>query len=183
MEKTHWRILGGLALSAFGVGSYFLFIQKKKKEGELTERNGKRGSKGNNPERGEQTTKSAKGSRVTIPSWTNPYDISYAKEVKEWISPQRIYELHPDKAKQLATKLKEAYGGAWYSNDDEAAVKEVFSKMLKDKVQVSALSKAFWDKYQKDMWKYLSHFLSPGEMEEYVHQPVNQLPDYRIMKS
>lgn len=194
MKKTHWWIMGGFTLTALGIGSYFLFFhqesQTSTKSAKSTKRNDKRtnnqsrktASGVNASDKGVQTTKAEQGVRINIPNWDNPFDINYLEEVKAWLSPQRIYELNPKDAAQLAKQLHDAYGGAWYINDDEEAIKVVFAQMLKDKVQVAGLSKAFWNKYQKDLWEYLAQFLSPRELEEYVHRPVNELPNYRIVK-
>lgn len=188
MEKTHWWIMGGLTLTALGIGSYFLFFRKGSQGSQTpAKQNGnnksnKNSGQANAPEQGIQTTKTGQGVRINIPNWINPYDMAYLEEVKAWLNPQQIYELNPRDAEKLATQLHKAYGGAWYANDDEEAVKVVFSQMLKDKVQVSGLSKAFWKKYQKDMWEYLAGFLSSTEMEEYVHKPVKELPNYRVVK-
>lgn len=185
MEKTHWIIMGGLTVSVLGVGSYFLFFSEKEKTGSKSTwvfGNPKSKNRKMDSDEGLQVTQKEQGASISIPNWDNPYDMAYTEEVKVWISPRQIYQLAPKAAEKLATQLKEAYGGAWYANDDEAAVKTVFAKMLKDKVQVSDLSKAFWNKYQKDMWEYLASFLSSSEMEEYVHQPVKELPNYRAVQ-
>ena len=131
-------------------------------------------------EGGVETTKEGQGTTVTEPNWDNPFDMNYEKDVKTWVKPKKIFVLKQSYAEQYAKELKDAYGGGWYSDDDEDAVKAVFSKKLKDKVHVANVSRAFWNKYQKDMWEYLANFLSSSEMEENVHKPVRTLPNYRI---
>jgi len=80
-------------------------------------------------------------------------------------------------ALRYAKKIKEAKGSF---NDDEKVIQEIFGKLLKDKVQISQLSKAFWKRYKKDLWKYLTSFLSNSELTQYIRKPIRNLPNYRI---
>lgn len=116
---------------------------------------------------------------VTEPNWESPFDMNYARDVAQWLAPKAVKTLSQDKAFHLATKLKTAKG-RWYTNDDEAAVYEVFAKQLKDKVEVANLAKVFWQRYKLDMWEYLNSFLSKREMESNVHEPVRKLAPYTI---
>jgi hypothetical protein len=109
------------------------------------------------------------------PNWNSPFDMNYSNEVQQWVAPQRISLLDHAKAKALAKRIKTAKG---VFNDDEQAVKTVFSKQLRDKTQVSQVSKAFYHTYKKDLWQYLNSFLSAKEMQLYVMKPVQGLPNY-----
>lgn len=185
ITKTGWWIIGAIGVAGLGVGGYFLF-RKDKHSGSDKYGNLKLKGKGKDAqisggvEGGVETTKEGQGTAVTEPNWDNPYDMNYEQDVKKWVSPKKIYVLKKSYADQYAKELKDAYGGAWYNDDDEDAVKAVFSKKLKDKVHVANVSRAFWNNYKKDMWEYLANFLSSDEMEENVHKPVRALPNYRI---
>lgn len=185
ITKTGWWIIGGIGVTGLGVGGYFLWKKKKHpgadKYGNLKLKGkGKDANISGGMEGGVETTKEGQGTTVTEPNWDNPFDMNYEKDVKTWVKPKKIFVLKQSYAEQYAKELKDAYGGGWYSDDDEDAVKAVFSKKLKDKVHVANVSRAFWNKYQKDMWEYLANFLSSSEMEENVHKPVRTLPNYRI---
>lgn len=188
ISKKGWWIIGSVGVVGLGVGSYFLFFHNKNKPGSDKYGNLKLKGKGKDAkvsggvEGGVETTKEGQATTVTEPNWDNPYDMNYENDVKSWVKPKKIYVLKKSYADKYAKELKEAYGGAWYNDDNEDAVKAVFSKKLKDKVHVANVSRAFWNNYKKDMWEYLANFLSSSEMEEYVHKPVRRLPNYRIVK-
>ena len=115
---------------------------------------------------------------IREPDWDNPYDRHYKPDVKKWLGPGKTVKVMTDKhARDLAAEIYEAYG---LFNDDESQVEAVF-KNLKDKLQVSQLADAFYQKYKKrDMYAYLKSFLDADEMEKYVHQFVQGLPNYRL---
>ena len=179
MNKSTWWTLGGLGVAGLGIGVYFLWYKKKRPKPwtpHLTNpKNENTGIGG-----GISIPKSG-GKPITEPNWNDPFDMNYSEDVKKWQAPRKVNELDPLAAKQYAKELKEAYGGAWYLNDDEKAVESVFAKKLQDKVEVSNVSKAFWNLYQKDLWEYLAHFLSKRELEKYLQKPVRELPGYRMM--
>ncbi|MDW3191910.1 MAG: hypothetical protein R8G66_06085 [Cytophagales bacterium] len=181
-DNTLWWVIGG-ASAALGTGAliYFLFFTEKnhsyRAKGPTnrikTKKENKSGSTGTG-------TGTAIGSTLSEPNWNNPFDMNYEQDVVRWVKPKRIQLLHPSEASQLAQTLYEAKGSSWWANDDEQAVKTIFQKRLKDKVQVATLSRAFWVKYKKDLWEYLNGFLSKSELNNYVHQPVKRLPNYRF---
>ena len=189
MSITHvrWKAIASLGmLITLGIGIY-LHRQRKKikqtdKYGNLKLKAGGKDKKNTGGvDGGVLTTTGVLSNTLTEPNWENPYDMGYEKDVKAWVHPYKIYELGKKQGGSYAKELKAAYGGAWYLNDNEGAVQAVFEKII-DKVQVSNLSKAFWNCYQKDLWQYLSNFLTPNEMETYVQSPVKKLPNYRIIK-
>lgn len=181
-DNTLWWVIGG-ASTALGTGAliYFLFFKEKNqfyptkgpKTGIKTKMKDKSGSTWTG-------TITGTGSTLSEPNWNNPFDMNYEQDVVRWVKPKRIRLFHPSEAFQLAQALYQAKGSSWWGNDDEQAVKTIFQKRLRDKVQVATLSRAFWVKYKKDMWEYLNGFLSKSEMESYVHQPVKRLPNYRF---
>lgn len=179
-DYTLWWVIGGASV-ALGTGAliYFLFFKEKNHFNPTigptnrikTKKEDKSVSAG---------TGTGTGSTLTEPNWNNPFDMNYEQDVVRWVKPKRIQLLHPPEASQLAKTLYQAKGMSWWANDDEQAVKTIFQKRLMDKVQVATLSRAFWVKYKKDMWEYLNGFLSKSEMDNYVHQPVRRLPNYRF---
>ena len=182
IDQKWWWIIGGVALTGMGVGAFLIW--KKKREGLASDQNleARISYESNLSEPPIKQNTEGKNNAVIVkePNWGNPFDMHYANDVKKWISPQRVRFLDRAIAQQYATILKKAKGGAWYKNDNEKAVYEVFAKKLKDKVQVANLSQVFWEKYNLDMWEYLASFLSKKELEKYVHRPVRILPKYRI---
>ena len=187
ISKKGWWVLGSIGVAGLGTGIYFLFFKDKKhpdsdKYGNLKLKGEGKDSKGG-IKGGIQTTKEGQASAITEPNWKNPYDMTYAIDVREWVNPKKVYVLKKSFAEKYAKELKSAKGLPWYmgGNDNEEAVKNVF-KRLKDKVQVANLSKAFYDDQEKDMWEYLVSFLEDDEMEENVYKHVRKLPNYRIVK-
>ena len=118
-------------------------------------------------------------SAIIEPNWLNPWRIEYAEEVKKWVAPKTIRGLTQSTATGLAKKLFEAKGGGWFLNDDESAVEEVFAS-LQDKVQVSVLSRTFFELYNRDLYDHLRSFLSSYELSHLVTTPIAALADYRI---
>jgi len=126
-------------------------------------------------------TPSSSSSRViTEPNWSDPFDMNYAKEVANWLSPKRVLFLDKGKALNFAKSIKNAKG-AWYENDDEQIIEQVFGKELKDKIQVANLSQVFWELYQQDLWEFLKSFLSSREVDRHVSQNVQKLAAYRFV--
>lgn len=168
MKKQEWIILSSLVL-VVTTGAFLIWRKPKIK----------RKNKPSSPSNNSPSTPSSNTSIVTEPNWEAPFDMNYAQDVAQWLAPQRIRKLSPDKALALAKKIKAAKG-SWYSDDDEKAVYNVFAKQLKDKVQVANLSQAFWHLYKTDLWEYLNGFLSKKEMEKNVHEPIRKLAAYAL---
>ena len=180
INNTTWWIIGAVSLAGLGAGAYFLWKKHGKdpqrdKYGNLSIKGSESGIEG-----GVQTTREGQGTSVSEPNWENPFAMNYQQDVMRWVAPKTIFLMKKSFADQYAKQLKEAWGGAWYKNDDEDAVKDVFTKKVADKVHVSCISKAFYDNYKKDLYDYLANFLSQSEMEAYVIKPVQSLPNYRI---
>lgn len=161
-------------IAALGVGGYVMWKKRRSASGRSH-------SKSFGITGGVKTNNAGKATTLSTPNWNNPYDMNYKKEVITWVTPKKIQLLSKVAAQNYAKQLYAAYGGSWYKNDDEQAVKAVFSKKLHDKVAVASISEAFWTLYKKDMWEYLNNFLSRSEMETHVHKPVRTLPNYRII--
>lgn len=179
MTRTTTWIIATLALAGLSAGGYFAW-KKWKSPGGGYGNNTTHQDRGQRPgqDKGVTTATTGKATTLTEPNWHNPFDMGYAEDVKQWVFPKTVIELYPDIASRYALQLKNAKGTAWYKDDDELTVKQVFTS-LKDKVQVANLSAAFYRDHGTDMWRYLSGFLSDSEMEHNVHQPVNKLPKYR----
>lgn len=163
-------MIGGAGLGVIGIGVFVTLSRKHNKQQSMA-----------------STTITAIGSGVQVstgnvgttkqePNWNSPFDMNYLTDVQKWVAPKSIRVLDDASAKHLAKIIKEAKGTF---NDDEDAVKDVFGKKLRDKTQVASLSKAFYQRYKKDMWQYLNSFLSQSEMKEYVSKYVQRLPNYQ----
>jgi len=124
---------------------------------------------------------SSTGAGVTVsePDWGSPFDMNYVQDVEEWVSPDRIKKLSPQRAAELAEKIYLAKGQNWYDDDDEEAVKAVFAKMVQDGVEVALISRKFHWLYQKDMWEFLNSLLDESEIEQYVSVPIRSLPPFQ----
>ncbi|MDN5201243.1 hypothetical protein QQ008_07715 [Fulvivirgaceae bacterium BMA10] len=183
-KKTWWLISGSAVALGATATVYFLIIKKKSRAGlPKSDKYGNRILKKKNTggiSGGVETATGNKGTTISEPNWNNPFDMNYENDVKKWVSPKGVLVLNNTEAGKMAQILYKAKGSGWWSNDDEEAVKKIFLKRLRDKVQVANLSRAFWFRYKKDMWEYLNSFLSNSEMEGYVHKPVRNLPKYRL---
>lgn len=166
MKKQKWILIGSLVL-VFTTTAYLWWRKPKRNKT----------AKSSVPKLTPGQTSDTK--IVTEPNWELPFDMNYAKDVAQWLAPKEVKTLNWDKALHLVTKLKTAKG-RWYTNDNEAAVYDVFAKQLQDKVEVANLAKVFWQRYKLDMWEYLNSFLSKREMESNVHEPVRKLAPYTI---
>ena len=120
------------------------------------------------------------GMAVSEPDWGSPFDMNYVQEVSKWLAPKQVRQLAPQEAARLAQRLYQAKGNGWYEDDDEDAVGEVFTKLVKDGVQIANISRKFYWLYKKDLWEYLNSFLSESEMEQHVSAPIRSLPTYRL---
>ncbi len=168
LSKTTWWMIGGAGTAFLSIGT-FLYFNKK-----VT-----------------QTQKSSAGfsskpivlgttqgaNTLQVPNWSACFDMNYTKEVQQWLSPKSILILDIQTAKEYAKIIKNAKGTF---NDNEGAVRVIFSKRIRDKTQVSEMSKAFWRLYKIDMWQYLKSFLSQRELAENVTQFIRQIPNYTL---
>ncbi len=168
ISKTTWWMIGGASVAVIGVGVFWFFNNRLKNQNTSNLANSKLGL--GTP----INLKTTAGVRQ-VPNWNNAFDMNYTDEVKRWLQPKSIVEISSTTAKKYAEQLKNAKGTF---NDNEEIVKIIFSKHLKDKTNVSSISKAFLLRYKIDMWQHLSSFLSATELNQYVTQAVKQLPNY-----
>ena len=117
---------------------------------------------------------------LTEPNWGDPFDMHYEQDVQRWVAPQALVSISSEEANAWAKSLHEAKGSNWWKSDQTDTVENIFGKQLRNKVQVAQLSRAFWDRYQLDLWQYLDSFLNDREMESYVQDPVRNLPNYQL---
>lgn len=168
--KRNGIILFSIAtLSGLGALVWHLFTRRKNKPS--TEKSSQQG--------GTEGSPINSGKNLTEPNWDNPLYIGYMSDVMQWVAPKKVLKLKDDYADQLAQEIYKAKGRYILSNDDEAAVKNVFSKKVKDKVQASNIAQAFFTRYKKDLKQYLQSFLSTSELQTNVYQPIAQLKNYR----
>jgi hypothetical protein len=178
-KKTIWIVIGGIGLVAAGAGIYFLLKNKNKSDAygnQKLKATGKDKAITGGLGGGVQTTTSGSSLPMSEPDWENPFSISYAEDVKKWVAPKRLILLKDAAAKQYAEELKKAKG---ILDDDEEAIGNVFAKKVKDKIHVSNVARAFWQRYNKDLLAFLKSTLSESEMEKHVLNYVRQLPNYR----
>jgi len=180
ISKKTWWIIGGISVVGLGIGAYFLFREEPDPD---ADRFGNRAIKDKEKtgglEGGVESNQTGAGVAVVEPDWDNPYNKSYWKDVKEWLAPKSIKLIPYKEAQKLAVKLKKAYGGAWYYDDNEEMVNNLFKNEVADKVAVSEVAYAFHHTYKKDMYDFLATFLDGSELEKYVKQHVRSLPNYR----
>ena len=172
LSKTTWWMIGGSVLAVSGIGLYLILSKKKKAipQGSTATANGIF------PKENTVQSVTQKATVKQEPNWNKPFNYGYIDDVKAWVAPRTIKEIPRVKAIALAKRLKQAKGTF---NDDEKAVENVFSKQLRDKTQVSSVSRAFYDVYKTDLWQYLHSFLSTKEMQTLVTNPVRKLPNYQ----
>ncbi|MGB3467074.1 MAG: hypothetical protein WBA74_17465 [Cyclobacteriaceae bacterium] len=114
---------------------------------------------------------------VNEPNWQDPFDMNYSRHVNEWVNPKAI-ELNTYTADAYAKRIFKAKGKYWYHDDNEKVIEVIFGKELKDKVQVSNVSRAFYARYRTDLFNYLKGFLSSSELKKLVTAPVARLKNY-----
>ena len=163
-------MIGGATLAGLSIGTFWFFNNRsipkeKSKTSKVSFRKGKT-----------INLSTAAGTRQ-VPNWNNSFHTNYTKDVTQWLQPKSIIEMDKNTALKYAKIIKNSKGTF---NDDEEAIRLIFSKRLRDKTNVSSISKAFWNQYNKDMWQYLNSFLSKSELHQYVTKPVKQLPNYTI---
>lgn len=101
------------------------------------------------------------------------FDIQYADEMTKKV--KGVLWLKPEQASKYA---KQIYGAWGVMDDDEDAVYNVFRSM-KDKVQVSQVSKAYATAYKTNLIDTLRNKLSESEISQ-VLDIVRVLPRYRV---
>lgn len=163
-------MIGGAGIGVIGIGVFITLSRKRTKQ---TSPQSKIAATIGS---GVQVTTGNVGTTKQEPNWNSPFDMNYLTDVQKWVAPKSIRVLDDSTAKRLAKIIKDAKGTF---NDDEDAIKDIFSKKLRDKTQVASLSKAFYELYKKDMWQYLNSFLSQSEMKNYVSIYVKRLPNYQ----
>lgn len=162
---THWYLAGGMVLIGGGIVAWYVTSHKEVLPHPAASGNG---------------TNSKPGSTtITEPNWNDPFNIKLESQAKKFLAPRKIMTLSPQVATMLAEKIYNARGQWFFSDDDEDAIGDVFSRILKDKIQVSIVAAAFRRRYAQDLEPFLSGFLSKSEMQQYVHNPIQQLPGYR----
>lgn len=169
ISKNMWWIIGGSGLAGLGIGIYFLVKDRKRKQDPMMLGRGAH-------QKPITIVSDGKGTPVVEPNWSAPFDMNYITDVKKYLRGKRIAELPTGTANTYIKKLKNAKG---IFDDNEKAVGDVF-RSLRDKTQVASLSKAFFARYQLDMYRYLQSFLSESEMKTLVIAPVRKLDNYTL---
>jgi len=105
------------------------------------------------------------------------FDIYYLQKVIQKI-PQRVLVLKEIVANQYAKQLYSAWGSWYEGGDDEAKVYGIF-RLMKDKVQVSQVAKAYQEIYAKNLIDVLRERFSSSEIKV-VLNIIEGLPNYRI---
>jgi len=172
LSKNTWWLIGGSLVAITGISVYLIINRKKK-----AKRNSRAQNYSNTAISGTSVSATPKATIKEEPNWNKPFNYNYLDEVKVWLSPKKIKQLSPSKALEYARELKNAKG---FFNDNEDIVKTIFAKRLRDKTQVSSLSRAFYATYNKDLWQYLRSFLSDTELKTLVTDPVKRLPNYKL---
>ena len=165
--ETKYIVIGGGVLVTL-IGAYFI-LRKKNDKGIVSSFDSVSGGSGHS---------SSKGDYISEPDWDKPFDMNYKKHVESYLK-REVKGLDSLTAKRYAKKLKDAKK-PFYKTDDTESVAQIFGKSLKDKVQVSDLSRAFWNSYKLDLWKHLTTFLSSSELTRYIRKPLRVLPNYRF---
>lgn len=155
-----------IILSVFGVttlGVIIYLIDKKNKKTKNTNR----------------TKDDVNSSIAYIPNWDKPFNLEFANEVKRHLAPQKISEIAPGKAAELAMILLKADGKP--EKQLIAGVKSTIGA-INDKVELSGLSNVFYRLTKgKDLYRYLDSLLSDHQMETLISKPVNQLSKYTLL--
>lgn len=104
------------------------------------------------------------------------FDIDYVDEVLKNVR-GRVITLKKETATKFAERIHNAWG-AWYvGGDDESKVYSVFRE-LKDKVQVSQVTKAYQDEHKINLIDKLNERFDDAEVKK-VLDIVKPLPAYR----
>ena len=98
--------------------------------------------------------------------WDFPFEQRLIADAKKEFYPIRFRQLDKTYGKKLAKIIYDAKG-VFYNNSSD--VKNVFEKKIKDKVQVSNLSKIFFDEYNgKDLWEYAADIIGGETLNNLV---------------
>ena len=92
--------------------------------------------------------------------------------------PERVVVLKQSSAIRYANTIRSAFK-PWYQNDDEEKIYNVF-RNLKDKVQVSQVSKAYQSEHGESLKDSLKNRFSKSEIK-IVLQIISKLPKYRTL--
>jgi hypothetical protein len=103
------------------------------------------------------------------------FDIHYAEEVLKKVK-NKLLMLKAEVAERYAKEIYDAFG---FFDDDENKIYSVF-RILKDKVQVSQVAKAYSGKYKVNLIEHLRSKLSNTEVAE-VLKIVSGLVAYRLV--
>jgi len=106
----------------------------------------------------------------------NAFDIHYLSKVLQAVS-NEVLVLKISTASKYADQINKAWGSWYQGGDDEEKVYGVFRKM-KDKVQVSQVSKAYQDTYSKNLIDTLKDRFEKEEIS-IVLNIIKALPNYR----
>ena len=166
MKKIIWLTVGALV-----VGGIFIRERNKRLNARKDEKR--------KPKAGGYAP--GRGTTATEPDWSSPFDMNYTAEVAGWLAPRRIIPADGAKAALLAEQIRNARSDSWLGSDDTEAVDTVFSREVKDAVEIAEISRKFHWLYRTDLWEFLNSFLSESELETYVSRPVRLLPPYRLL--
>jgi len=164
IKPAHYVVMGILVL---GLGAWVVHLVKKKGEDkdvafiDLT-----------NPSSKTRTVVSDDGTADTIIDLdsSDPLNPDFEIAARN-MAGSNLIVLKKEKAKELATKIKDAW--SWF-NDDEEAIYTVF-RSLKDKVQVSQVSAAYKGNLKSD----LTSKLDKEDELSVVLEIIQKLPNYR----
>lgn len=106
----------------------------------------------------------------------NAFGIHYAEETLGRVQ-GKILMLKEAVTNGMAQEIHNSFGGWWQGGDDEDRLYGIFRK-LKDKVQVSQVAKAYYNKYRVNLIDKLYDKLTDKEVG-IILDIVGQLPNYR----
>lgn len=106
------------------------------------------------------------------------FDLHYKDEVLSR-TPKQILTLKNEVINEYANQIHKAWGSWWTGGDDEKQVYAAFRK-LKDKVQVSQLASAYFNRYGINLIDQLSERLDSKEIDM-ILRIVRPLPAYRTV--
>lgn len=99
---------------------------------------------------------------------------------------QNINLLTEGESDKLAKMVWDSKGvgflGGVFSDDDEDKIGKVFNS-IKQKVDISIISKSFKRLYNQDMWFFIIDFLSEKEIKKYILNYTKTLPEVIIIES
>lgn len=104
------------------------------------------------------------------------FSLDYKEQVLSRIS-GKVIVLSTSMATRKATSIHNAFAGWWQGGDDEDAIYGVF-RSLKDKVQVSQVATAYYDRYRVNLIDKLYDKLTESEVK-IILDIIKKLPAYR----